>query len=92
MLKVVQKESPFSQQEIDLYKDKYHNTLNFNNEELEYFIFQDSMSNSAYDSNKNEIKILYKDGSLKDITEASDNFNIQSLSNPVKKYYLFHPE
>ena len=50
------------------------------------------MTNNAYNSNKDEIKILYKDGTLKDITEASDNFNIQSLSNPVKKHYLFHPE
>jgi hypothetical protein len=50
------------------------------------------MSNNAYDSKKDEIKILFKDGSLKDIAEASDNFNIQSLSSPVEKYYLFHPE
>ena len=92
LLKVKQKESPFTQQEIAVYKEKYKNTLNFSDDELDYFIFQDSMSNSAYDSKKDEIKILYKDGSVKDITEASDNFNIQSLSNPVKKYYLFHPE
>ena len=50
------------------------------------------MTNNAYNSSKDEIKILFKAGSLKDITEASDTFNIQSLSKPVKKYYLFHPE
>lgn len=92
LLKVEQKESPFTQQEIAEYKGEYQNKLNFSDDELDYFIFQDSMSNHAYDSKKDEIKILFKDGSLKDITEASDNFNIQSLSNPVKKYYLFHPE
>jgi uncharacterized protein len=92
LLKVEQKETPFTQKEIDEFKNKYHNPLKFNDRELEYFIFQDSMTNNAYDSNKDEIKILYKNGTLKDITEASDNFNIQSLSNPVKKYYLFHPE
>jgi len=92
LLKVEQKETPFTQKEMDGFKNKYHNTLKFNDQDLEYFIFQDSMTNNAYNSNKDEIKILYKDGTLKDITEASDNFNIQSLSNPVKKYYLFHPE
>ena len=49
------------------------------------------MENNAYDPRKDEIKILFKDGSLKDITEASDNLNISALSNPVKKYYLFAP-
>jgi len=92
LLKVEQKETPFTQKEIDGFKNKYLNPLKFNDQDLEYFIFQDSMTNNAYDSNKDEIKILYKDGTLKDITEASDNFNIQSLSSPVKKHYLFHPE
>ncbi len=92
LLKVKQKKTPFTEDEIVLYKDKYHNKHNFTNQELDYFIFQDSMTNNAYNSKKDEIKILFKDGSLKDIAEASDNFNIQSLSNPVKKYYLFHPE
>ena len=92
LLKVEQKETPFTQKEIDGFKNKYLNPLKFNDQDLEYFIFQDSMTNNAYDSNKDEIKILFKDGTLKDITEASDNFNIQSLSSPVKKHYLFHPE
>ena len=49
------------------------------------------MENNAYDSQKGDIKILFKDGSLKDITTASDNLNIRALSNTVKKYYLFAP-
>ena len=35
--------------------------------------------------------ILFKDGSVKDITEASDNFNIQALSMTIKKYFLCYP-
>ena len=92
LLKVKQKKTPFTEDEISFYKNSYQNKYNFNDYELSYFIFQDSMTNNAYNSSKDEIKILFKDGSLKDITEASDNFNIQSLSKPVKKYYLFHPE
>ena len=92
LLKVKQKKTPFTADEISFYKNSYQNKYNFNDHELSYFIFQDSMTNNAYNSSKDEIKILFKDGSLKDITEASDNFNIQSLSKPVKKYYLFHPE
>ena len=39
---------------------------------------------------ESEIKILFNDGSLKDITQASDNLNISALARPVKKYYLLH--
>ena len=92
LLKVKQKQEPFSEQEINEFKDRYSNPYNFSNQELDYFIFQDAMSNHAYDSQKDEIKIVFKNGDIKDITEASDNFNIQSLANPVKKYFLFHPE
>ncbi len=58
---------------------------------LKYFIYQESMVNNAYDPRKDEIKILFKNGALKDITEASDNLNISALTKPVKKYYLFAP-
>lgn len=92
LLKVKQKQEPFSEQEINEFKDRYSNPYNFSTQELDYFIFQDAMSNHAYDSQKDEIKIVFKNGDIKDITEASDNFNIQSLANPVKKYFLFHPE
>ena len=42
------------------------------------------MYNPADDS----IDILYKDGTTKNIAEASDMLNIQLLSKKVKKYYL----
>lgn len=34
------------------------------------------------------IDILYNDGSIKNIAEASDMLNISLLSKKVKKYYL----
>ena len=49
------------------------------------------MTNNAYDTKKDEIKILYKDGTIKDITEASDNLNVQALSKQVRKHFLFAP-
>ena len=58
---------------------------------MQYFVFQKEMENNAYDPRKDKIKILFNDGSLKDITKASDNLNISALSKAVKKYYLFAP-
>ena len=37
------------------------------------------------------INILFKDGSVKDITEASDNLNIQALSMTIRKFFLCYP-
>ena len=68
LLKVKQKKTPFTEDEISYYKNSYQNKYSFNDHELSYFIFQDSMTNNAYNSSKDEIKILFKDGSLKDIT------------------------
>jgi hypothetical protein len=37
------------------------------------------------------IELLYKDGTLRDIAEASDNLGIAALSRPVEKFYLAWP-
>jgi hypothetical protein len=47
--------------------------------------------NNAYDPAQDRINLLYKDGSLRDIAEASDNLGIAALSRPVTKYYLAWP-
>jgi hypothetical protein len=41
-----------------------------------------------YDVNDDNIDILYKDGSIKDIAEASEILNVSLLSKKIRKYYL----
>ena len=36
--------------------------------------------------------LLYKDGTLKDISEASDQLNISVLSQPVVKHFICYPK
>ena len=83
--------NPFGKGEIKRLKKSHQKLLGFDDLQMNYFVYCEQMENNAYDPRKDEIKILFKDGSLKDITEASDNLNISALSNPVKKYYLFAP-
>ena len=82
---------PFSREYINELKSLHKEKLKFSENDVTYIVYQKEMENSAYDPKKNEIKILYKNGSLKDITDASDNLNIRALSKVVKKYYLFSP-
>ena len=91
LLKVKISAKKFSDEEIDKIFKKNQKSLGFSNNEMQYFVFQKEMENNAYDPRKDEIKILFNDGSLKDITKASDNLNISALSKAVKKYYLFAP-
>ena len=63
-----------------------------NDSEVNYFVYSGEISNQAYDSTKNTIKLLFKNGEVKDVIEASDHLNIQALSKPVFKYYMCYPK
>ena len=91
LLKVKISHHKFTDDEIEEMKQYHQKKLGFSNLEMNYFVFQNQMTNNAYDPRKDEIKILFNNGTLKDITLASDNLNISALSKPVKKYYLFAP-
>ena len=41
-----------------------------------------------YNPEDDSIGILYKDGTVKDISEASEILNVQLLSKKIRKYYL----
>jgi hypothetical protein len=61
---------------------------NYDNALPNYFLIEDSTSNSAYSKQTGPILILQKNGTLSDIAEASDQLNISVLSEPVVKHYL----
>jgi HD superfamily phosphohydrolase len=61
-------------------------------DELKYFVFKGSITNNAYSPQKDEINLLFKDGSIKDIAIASDQLNIRYLSEEVKKFFLCYPK
>lgn len=56
-----------------------------------YLVLTGKVWNSAYKVNENNINILFKDGRLLDIAQASDNLNISSLSTTVTKYFIASP-
>ena len=61
-------------------------------EESKHFVVNGTVSNRAYNQKHDGIFIASKTGELTDIATASDNFNVQTLSKPVKKYFLFYPK
>ncbi|MBR4390542.1 MAG: HD domain-containing protein [Bacteroidales bacterium] len=57
-----------------------------------FMLLQGVSSNHAYHPKKPAINILYKDGTIKDISEASDQLNISVLSQPVVKHFICYPK
>jgi HD superfamily phosphohydrolase len=60
--------------------------------DTEYIIYSQTVSNSAYQVGEGHIQILMKDGSIQDITSASDLSNLEVLSKKVQKHIVSYPK
>lgn len=56
--------------------------------DMDYFAFGGDATNTLYNVDNESINILYKDGSLKDISQVDDPLIDVKISEPVKKYYF----
>ena len=57
-------------------------------EETDYLVTLTEIRKDMYNPADDSIGILYKDGTVKDIAEASEILNVQLLSKKISKYYL----
>ena len=53
-----------------------------------YLMSVNTISKDMYNVEDDSIAILYKDGAIRDISEASELLNVQLLSKKIRKYYL----
>ena len=91
LLKVKIQNEAFSKDELEDLKTKFSKQLKLTTEEINYLVFSDEISNKAYSPKLDNINILYKDQTIKDITDASDILKVGILDKTVKKYYLCYP-
>lgn len=54
----------------------------------EYLMCVAEIGKDMYNPDDDSIGILYKDGTVKDIADASEILNVQLLSKKIRKYYL----
>jgi HD superfamily phosphohydrolase len=80
--------NPFSQDFIELKKVETATKLNIKTEEATYFVVTGSMQNSAYSAEGDSLKIGLKNGSLKDLSETSEIYNLAGDHGPQIKYYI----
>jgi uncharacterized protein len=79
---------PISEERKEKLVEDISRSLHIDKEDTVYFISTSSIEKNMYDPADDSIDIIYKDGNIKNIAEASDMLNISLLSKKVKKYYL----
>ena len=84
--------TPFSESYVSELKERVKEKFAVEGDELDYFVYQQTIGNNAYDSSVSKICVMMKDGQLQDIAEASDLSNIESLSRRVEKYAITYPK
>lgn len=83
---------PFSEARIASERNKVVSRLGLPEEMAAYLVISDSISNNAYSNLDDNIKILAKNGGVKDVSELSDILNVSVLSGLIKKFYLCTPK
>ncbi|MCB0661602.1 MAG: HD domain-containing protein [Saprospiraceae bacterium] len=83
------KNTPFEEEYIEKIKKLVTESDKVPSGNLEYLVFTGSQTNRAYSTAKQEIKISFKNGEVKPMSESSD-YTIQA--NMVRKYFLCYPK
>ncbi len=81
----------FEQERVETLRKKVASHLGISENEAEYLVVSDSVSNYAYSDMDDRITIIDKNGFTRDIAEASDILNISVLSKTVRKHFLCYP-
>lgn len=88
VFKVEVREKPVTEEEIYALKDNIAKHFSITFDDAKYLMSVNTIQKDMYDINDDKIAILYKDGTLKDISEASEILNVELLSKKISKYYL----
>jgi uncharacterized protein len=79
---------PFSREMVKEKQEAAIKAYGLSKEEAGYFCFTGEASNTTYQKADENINILFKDGTVKDITSIDNALISQNLSTPVKKFYI----
>jgi HD superfamily phosphohydrolase len=88
LLKVRLQATPFDKNVVEELKKSVAKELSISPEEADYFVFTGEAVNTTYNAVDEKINILFKDGSVKDISQVDNALIHQTLASAVKKFYL----
>jgi hypothetical protein len=79
---------PISMEVYNQKKEQITRQLNISNEDASFLVFTGEAENSLYNPYDERINILFRDGTIKDISLVDNALIHQNLSQPVKKFYI----
>ncbi|GAB6011157.1 HD domain-containing protein [Viscerimonas tarda] len=88
LFKIELSSSPKEEEVVEEYIKKYSSAFGITPHEASYLVSSDSIATNMYNESDDSIDILYNDGTIKNISEASDMLNIELLSKKIEKYYF----
>ena len=89
LFKVEVSETPADEAHIaEIVQEIVHKMEISTDDARQYMMSINTIQKDMYNTEDDSITILYKDGSTKDISEASELLNVQLLSKKIRKYYL----
>lgn len=92
LFKVTFTEEPASGEQVQVIRDKIKRRWELTDEEAAYFVFTDTASLRAYNDHDEKINILFKDGTVRDISSIDNALVSHTLARPIKKFYICHPK
>ena len=88
IFKVEVHEEPIPQERIDKLQQTIAEKMAIPLEDAHYMMSLNTIQKDMYNVDDDNIAILYKNGEIRDISEASELLNVQLLSKKIRKYYL----
>ncbi|MEP7278188.1 MAG: HD domain-containing protein [Bacteroidota bacterium] len=88
LLKVKFQQEPFSPADVQTLRNNICDKLLISETEAAYLVFTGEAVNTTYDPTEEHINILFKDGSIKDISKVDNALIQHNLSRPMKKFYI----
>lgn len=82
-------ESSLTEEEREALRNEYVARFGVSKADADYFFVEHVSTSNTYSENGEAIGILFKDGSVRDIANASDMLNMETLTYKPQKRYLF---
>ena len=88
LFKVEVTEAPPTADYLEAIRVGISHAMGISTDDARYMMSLTEIGKDMYNPDDDSIGILYKDGTVKDISEASEILNVQLLSKKIRKYYL----
>jgi len=92
LLAIELQNEPFDNNRVSELKVMARDLLNLTDDDAASYVFTGEVYNQTYAPGKVDVRILLKNGEVKDITSVSDIFDHKALSERVTKFFLCYPK